>query len=285
MSTCAKQFSNNVYLFSPDNDGEIVASRAENITLGKLFGNGRISKSDEDFIISKLHTFACTPLLVTLDGLPTIISICMYPSSGLCLAVSMKVSNRAVLSVISGRNVMISPSYDDVLPASRVSQDIRNTVLEVFNTVMLLNEPSGILRDGGTHNAASLSAMRAGIIFDFIGCELKSSLLLPFGELKDYDISLFTAYIICAAMFVRRATSSRSAELSFYKASRGLTSSLSVSLDDKPMTSEFEFLRKQTELMNIYFCANRQGNVMKIEICPHRPDYSKLGLKNRPKYS
>lgn len=282
MSTCTKAFCNNVYLFAPDHKGKVIASRAEKIINDELFCENHLSSSDINFITSNLHTFAHTPLLVILDGLPAIVSTFMYPSSGICLAVNLKVSLRSMLSVIGDGNILVSTSYKDISPASRISQNTRNSILEVLSAILLLNENIGILRDGGMYHAASLSALRARIIFDFMGCELKAPLLFPFGEIKDYDISLFTAFIFCTAIFVRRATSSRCAELSFYKTSEGLTASVSTSLSDKPDKTEFEFLRRQTELMNIYFCTSIQNYTMKIEICPQRPDYSKLGLKNDP---
>lgn len=283
MSTNIKAFSNNVYLFAPDLNGSVVASRAEKFIVGGLFGN-HVSKIDEDFIMSNLHNFVRTPLLVILDGLPTIISTATYPSSGLCLAVSIKVSLRAVLSVIGEGNVLISTSYNGISPAERISQEKRNIIIEMLNTVLLLNDSISVLRGGGIYNAASLSALRARLIFDFIGCELKVNPLFPFGEVGDYDLSLFTAFIICAATFVRRATITHSAELSFHKTSTGLTASISASVDSKPDTFEFDFLRKQFEQMNVYFCTNLQGDTLKIEICPQRPDYSKLGLKDKPKF-
>ena len=81
-------------------------------------------------------------------------------------------------------------------------------------------------------------------------------------------------------MLVRRASLDRSAELGFFMLKRGLA--IRVETECLPDTNAYELdeIRSFAENNEMYFSVSQKKGRICVELCPHRPDLSKLGLKN-----
>ena len=270
MIDLAQKLKNEIYIISPH--GEIAARRSPRTI-------------DSEELKRSLKSFGKQPqrdiLLMKYKDEPLLVSLSLCRSSGFLVAVIPYCTTGALLAYIeqSGReDILISNELKTEKAAKRISQGELEAVSEAF--LILRGSSVGIIPKCTVSELARRVALCAETVSELVGCGIGIDSSPMLSECENFDMCFFEAFMFCFAMLVRRASVERYAELEFVMTKAGLLIRAETACLPCSDANELDEIKAFAENNGMYFSLMKKKNILCAELCPHRPDLSRLGLKN-----
>ena len=216
-------------------------------------------------------------------GEPVLISLYLCRSSGFLIAAIPYCSSEALLGYIKASgsdDIAVSDELLEVSAAKRISQEELDVISETLSVIRMPLRTFGIISRSRTNELIGRVSTSAKRISEIVGCRIEVVAGHIFGECENFDIGFFEAFAFCFSMLVRRASVERMAELEFFMMKSGLAVRVKTECLPNTVAYELDEISSFAENNEMYFSRLEKRGTLCVELCPHRPDISKIGLKN-----
>ncbi len=272
MIDLAEKLKNEIYIISPH--GESIAKRSPR-------------DIDTDELKRIIRSFPKIPskniLFAKYKNEPLLISLFLCRSSGFLVAAIPYCKTETVLGYIEASgcdDILVSDDLKNETVAKRISQEELDTVADTLSLMRMQSGTCGIIPKSSATELMSRVSTCTQSIAELVGCRIDVSKSVIFSECENFDVCFFEAFMLCFSMLVRRASLDRTAELGFFMTKRGLAIRVETECLPGTVAYELDDIRAFAENNGMYFSVSERKGILCVELCPHRPDLSKLGLKN-----
>jgi len=242
-----------------------------------------ISDADRIFIEEHIRKSRYEIFLLKSGKRSLLLSTHMYFSSGLVFAVMLDEPIELSVALIERGEffgVKRSPSCEDIIPMKRLSAKRRERAVTVFDYMRLLSEESGVFSEAAAYPLYLRLAEKARLVASFTGVNFEIENGGVFGNVENYDVALYDAFLLLSAAYIKRVGMRRDGKLTFYYSRDKLYVKLETEVLSDTRIFEFEFLKRCAEALEIGFFVTEEKGKTVAYLCSHRPDLSKIGLKN-----
>ncbi len=272
MIDLAEKLKNEIYIISPR--CESIAKRSPR-------------EIDTDELKRIIRSFPKIPskniLFAKYKNEPLLISLSLFRSSGVLVAVIPYCLSEALLGYIEASgddDILVSDELKNKIFAKRISQEELDSITETLSFIRMQFSSSGIIPKSNATELMRRVSSCSESISEYVGCRLNVTKSSMFCDCENFDICFFKAFMLCFSMLVRRASVDRAAELGFYMTKRGLAIRVETQCLPNTVAYELDEIMSFAENNEMYFSVSEKKGMLCVELCPHRPDPSKLGLKN-----
>ena len=242
-----------------------------------------ISDVDRAFIENKIRENRRELFLIKSGKRSVILSTHLYFSSGLLFSaiIDEPVEFMTALNCRDEiQNLTNAPSADAAVSMKRLARQKSEKAAETLSLILTLTAGISVIPDANSFSLMTLLEETARVCEKLSGVTLERENGGVFGTLENYDISLATAFLITASAYVKRAGATRTGNLRFFSREEKLYISLECDTVDGSRAFEFDAIRYCADTLNAGFVIIEDKGKAYACLCSHRPDLSKIGLKN-----
>ncbi len=267
---------NNVYLLgSLDSEG-IISSRADG---KKTFGLD-LCRADINFVNERIENNLFSPIFLSVRGRAAFLIVSVYPICNVFELVTLELSDEKIIPIVkSGAfgTVAYHSRFDKLDGDENISKTDLNLLSDISDHMKSMTRNCGVVEDARTSNVSeSIQFIKSTA--DFLGVDIKLPELTVLDRIQNLDRDLISAFTLMSLMFVRRAAKRRCGSIELFGDSK-LWLSLDADCLDDVTLDEFLPLRQSTLRRDGCMRVTNAHGHIKIELCVHRADLSRVGLK------
>jgi len=272
------------YMLSVERTGWHIACYTRKAAVGENFLElFKISDEDRVFIENNIKESRRELFLLKGEKNSVFLSTHLYFSSGLIFAAIFD-EYIGFMTTLADRGelteIIKAPSCESVENMKRLSREKSENVKEVFGSLRGLVGGTALLHEANAFSLMLMITEKAEIFARLAGCAVEIENRGVFGEVENYDIAMASAFIIASAVYLKRAGITRTGTLAFSSVGEKLYISFECESYPDTETFEFDVLRFCADELEIGFFVIEEKGKTCVHLCSHRPDLSKLGLKN-----
>ncbi len=272
---------NSLYLLRPLGSPEIIALRGDRKRACSL----DVDPLDLNFIRDRLDRFLPEPIFIPIGGRAAFLIASIYPICGILELLILEIPvEKVIASVRSGSfgAIVHHERLDCIEIDNSLSRHERDMVIDAAGHIRVVMSCGGIIErvDATRESERVLEFLR--LMADFVGVELETERKSAIGVLDNCDRNLITAFVMTVLLFSHCRTKRRRLRIELSAVASRLWLTFVAECMDPSALNEFEPLRKSTILRDGCMRFMHERGYIKIELCAHRTDASRIGLKQNP---
>ena len=173
-----------------------------------------------------------------------------------------------------------SPLSATCVPMARIPKDRGERVVLLADNISALISGEAVIPEASAYALFALLKEKAELISRLCGCSFEIENGGVFGVVENYDLMFYAAFLFCSAAYIKRSGIGRCGRLTFSSSGEKLFAVLEADVLENCGSFEFDSLLYCASLIEIGFFTVEEKGKFYAKLSSHRPDLSKLGLKN-----